>query len=156
MRCGDRGGVEAEVGGPHDLALAHGNAARDLREIFAEPDLDEEFLDLAERAGVMQPLGIGRELADRLDIGREPGEAMGGALLAIEQALDRMALDRDPRAHGRDRVAQHRLGGEHRLARQHEEFEPGIAPVGLCSIAVSPGHSRGRLGLATMFSNALR
>ena len=47
---GNRGGGQAEIGRAHDLALADRNAAEDLREIFAEPDADEQFLDLA-RAG---------------------------------------------------------------------------------------------------------
>ena len=43
-----------EVGRAHDLALAHRNAAQHLRQIFAEPDSDQQLLDLAKRAGVMQ------------------------------------------------------------------------------------------------------
>ena len=76
---------QAEIGRAHDLALAHRNAAEDLREVFAEPDADQQFLDLAEPAGRLHALGIGGELAHRLDIGREPRQPVGGALLAVEQ-----------------------------------------------------------------------
>ena len=38
---------EPEIGGTHHLALAHRNAALDLRQVFADPDLDDQFLDLA-------------------------------------------------------------------------------------------------------------
>ena len=34
-------------------------------------------------------LGVGGELAHRFDVGGKPGEAVGGALLAVEQAADR-------------------------------------------------------------------
>ncbi len=93
MRAATAAAREPEIGQPHDLALAHRNAAEDLREIFAEPDADEQLLDLAEAAGRMHALGIGGELADRLDIGREPGEPVGGALLAVEDAADGVGLD---------------------------------------------------------------
>ncbi len=123
-----RGRGQSEIGGTNDLALAHRNAAQNLRQKFADPDLDQEFLDLAQRAGVMGALGEGRHLADAFDIGREPGEAVGGALLAVEQPLDGMGLDPDPAAHGSDGVAQDRFRGEVRLAGEREEFEPGISP----------------------------
>ena len=35
---------------------------------------------------------IGGELAQRFDIGREPGEAVGGALLAVERARIGLAI----------------------------------------------------------------
>ena len=34
-----------EIGGTHDLARAHGDAALHLREILTDPDLDQQFLD---------------------------------------------------------------------------------------------------------------
>ena len=89
---GDRRRGEPDIGGPHDLALAHGNAAQNLGEIFAEPDLDDELLDFTQRIGIVHALGIGRELAHRLDIGGEPGETMSGALFAVEQPGDGVLL----------------------------------------------------------------
>ena len=44
----DRRGAKAEIGEPHDLALAHGDAAEDLRQIFAGADAHQKLLDLAE------------------------------------------------------------------------------------------------------------
>ena len=67
---------------------------RNLRQIFAEADANLQFLDLAELALRLHPLGIGGELPQRLDIGRKPGQAVGGALLAIEQPAERVAVDR--------------------------------------------------------------
>ena len=37
----------------------------------------------------MRAAGVGRELPHRLDIGREPGQAVGGALLAVERTRAR-------------------------------------------------------------------
>jgi hypothetical protein len=48
--CGRDRRRQAEIGQPHDLALAHRNAAEDLRQILAEPDADQQLLDLAEPA----------------------------------------------------------------------------------------------------------
>src|SRR5262249_25706676 len=58
---------------------------------------------------------IGGELAQRLRIGRKPGEAVRGALLAVEHAADGAAVDRDAGAHLEGRVGQQRLGGGGRL-----------------------------------------
>ena len=116
---------EAEVGEPHDLALAHGDAAEDLCKIFPGADAHQEFLDLAEIFGRHQPLRIGRELPDGLDIGREPGETVRGALLAIEHAGDRATLDRHSVG---DRTARVREQGLHRcdrLAQRRDQFEAG-------------------------------
>ena len=79
--------AEPEIGEPHDLALAHRNAAEDLRQIFAGADAHQKLFDLAETARSPSCRSrIGGELAQRLDIGREPGEAVRGALLAVERA----------------------------------------------------------------------
>ena len=77
-------------------------------------DLRQEFADARSRPAApsislsapasMSALGKGVDLADALDIGREPGEPMGGALLAVEQPVDGVGLDPDPRAHGGGRV----------------------------------------------------
>ena len=74
---------EAEVGRPDDLVLADRNAAGDLGQIFTDADANDQFLGLAERTGRRHPLGVRRQLPNRFDVGREPGQAMGGALLAI-------------------------------------------------------------------------
>ena len=78
--------VKPEIGQAHDLALAHRECRPAIWARYSpSPMRDEQFFDLAEVAGRSHPLGIGGELAHRLDIGREPGEAVGGALLAVEQ-----------------------------------------------------------------------
>ena len=122
---------QTEVGRPHEFARAHGNAALNLREIFAEPDLDGQFVDLGHWPDIVQPLGKGSDLADRLDVGGEPGKPMGGALLAVEQASDGVGLDADARTHRCGRVPQHLLGGQGRLAGKGQQLEPGVAPGGL-------------------------
>ena len=87
-----RGRRKPEIGQPDDLALAHRNATEDLRQIFAGADAHQKLLDLAEIVRRRKPLRIGRELAERLHIGREPGQAVGGALLAIERARIGLAI----------------------------------------------------------------
>ena len=75
---------EAEIGEADDLALVHGDAAEDLGEIFAEPDLRQQRLGLAVAPLGLHAAGVAGHFADRLDIGREPGEPVRGMLLALE------------------------------------------------------------------------
>src|SRR5215469_11631964 len=85
--------VQSKVGQAHDLALAHGNAAEHLRQIFAGANSHQQFLDFAEYAAVGKPLRVLGELANGLDIGRKPGEPVGRALLAVESARHQAAVD---------------------------------------------------------------
>ena len=121
MRAATCAGRKAEIARPHQLALAHRNAADDLGEIFAERDAHEVFLDLAERAGAGHAFGIGGELAHRLDIGGEPGQPVGGALLAIEQAADRLACHHHPLAHLGHGIGQQGIEGGGRLAAEFDQ-----------------------------------
>ena len=51
--------AQPDVLGPADLALAHRDAAVHLPEVFAEPDLQDQALDLAELPGLGQSFGPG-------------------------------------------------------------------------------------------------
>ena len=104
-------GVEPEIGGADELALAHQDAAGHLRQELAGADADQQLLDLAEPALLAHALRVGGELADRLDIGREPGEAVGGALLALDRVRIELAGDRDPFADLVGGVGEQRVGG---------------------------------------------
>ena len=75
----ERGAVEAEVAGSHDLDLADGDAALQLREILAIGRLEDELLEFpaGPRFGPSPHLTQGR------DIGRDPGVAVRGELLAF-------------------------------------------------------------------------
>ena len=77
---------QAEIGEADDLALAHRNAAENLREIFADADLRQQGFGFAEAALSRMRARIGGHFLDRLDIGREPGEAVGGVLLALRSS----------------------------------------------------------------------
>ena len=113
---------DAEVAKPDDLALAHRNAADDLRQIFAGADPHQEILDLAETAGRAKPLRVGRKLADRLDIGGEPGKPVGGALLLVEQSRVGAAVPHHLFGDGPLRVAKQRLGGVGRLRKRRDQL----------------------------------
>ena len=63
-----------------------------------------------EQPALLHALGIGGELPHRFDIGRKPGEPVRGALLAVEQARRRPALQHHPLAHLGGGVGQQRLG----------------------------------------------
>ena len=118
-------GIEAEVGEAHHLALAHRDAAGNLGEVFAKPDLDQERLGLAEPAGGLHALGIGAELAHRLDVGGEPGEAVGRALLAVERGRRQLALDHHLGPHGRGGVGQQLVHRGGRAGRGGDDVELG-------------------------------
>jgi len=82
-RC-DLRWCHAEIGQTDDFALAHRNAAKYLREIFAEANADQEVFGFAELASAAHTLGVGGKLPDGLDIGCEPSKSVGCPLLAIE------------------------------------------------------------------------
>ena len=121
----NRGRLQPEIGKAGDLALAHGNAAENLRQIFAGADAHQKLLGVAEIAGRGEPLRIGCQLAHRFDIGREPSEAVGGALLAIEQPRNRATLDRHPVGDGAAGVGEQRLDGGDRVAKRGDHVVAG-------------------------------
>ena len=75
---------EPQVGEADEFPLVHGNAARQMVQIFAGRDLQGELFGFAELAFSLQPGGEGGEFAQRGGIGGEPGKAMGGMLLGIQ------------------------------------------------------------------------
>ena len=84
---------QAEIGRAHDLALAHRNAAeRSARDIRRARCGRSAPRSRRSSPPSLHALGIGGELAHRFDVGRKPGEPMGGALLAVEQPRGRPAL----------------------------------------------------------------
>ncbi len=93
LGCGNGFLREAERRQPDDLALAHRDAAEDLRGVFAGADPDRVILDGAVAVLGLQPLAIGLQLAQRHDIGGEPGEAVGGMLLGLEPRRRNLAVD---------------------------------------------------------------
>ena len=80
------GARHAERLGTHGLDLAHGNAAGDLREVFAEGGGEQQLLDLAEAAFAVEPRAPAQHLAQALDGGREPGEAVRRMLCVVDAA----------------------------------------------------------------------
>ena len=102
----DLRGRKAEIGKANELALVHGNAAKDLRAIFADTNRDEQFFDLAEAAFFLEALGVAGHFPDRLDIGRKPSEAMDGMLFAVDQGSGNLAILRDIAADACDGLAQ--------------------------------------------------
>jgi len=126
---GDRIRGDPDIGRTHDLALAHGNAALNLGEVFTDTELNQQFLDLAQCTARMHPLGIGRELPHRFDIGCEPGKAVRGALLAVEQLVDHLIIHQDAPAHRRRRVSQQRLNGLRRRSCKRNQLSPGVAAL---------------------------
>ena len=115
-------GRKPEIGQAHDLALAHRDAAGDLRQIFAGTDADQKLFDLAEGAGSRQPLRIGSELTQRLEVSGEPGQAMGRALLAIERARIGAAVAHHTLGDRAAGVGEQSFDGIDRLAQRSDQF----------------------------------
>ncbi len=76
---------QSEIGEPQHFALAHRDAAEDLGEIFAGADADQQFLQFAEAARFDHARRVAGKLPDRLDIGSQPGIAVGRMLFALER-----------------------------------------------------------------------
>ena len=81
----DLGRRRAQIAQPHEFALVHRDAARDLRQILARADLEDQRLDLAEGPGLGQTVGPGRHLHERFGIGCEPRQPMRRRLPRLEQ-----------------------------------------------------------------------
>ena len=110
-------GADAEVGRAADLDLAHGHAAHELAEIFAEAGLQDQRLQLAEATVGVEPLGPALDLPERLHIGGEPGEAMGGELLGLQQVRIHAAVGAAQAVGHRRRGALQQLLGRLRRRR---------------------------------------
>ena len=119
---GDRGRRQPEIGHAHDLALAHRDAAEDLGQIFAGADTNDEVLGFAEAPVIGKPLGIRGKLPNGLHIGGEPGETVGRALLAVEDACHRAAFDRDPIGDGTAGLGEERLDGADRVGKRGDDL----------------------------------
>ncbi len=64
----------------------HGNAARDLRQVLGEGGSQDQLLDLAEPRLALEARRPDVHLAEALDRGREPGEAVGRVLGVVDAA----------------------------------------------------------------------
>ena len=87
---------QPEIAEPDDLALAHRNAAENLREKFGEADPGQKLLGLAIGALGREALGVIDEFAQALHIGREPGEAVRGVLIGLDQLAGQLAVLASP------------------------------------------------------------
>ena len=125
LRAGD-----AQIREPDDLALAHRDAAEDLRDVLAEADAHRDRLELAEPPLAAQPLRIGGELAHGLDVGGEPREPVRGALLAIEDAARHLAGWRDQLAHRALGIRQQSFQDRGRLAAHFDEVAGRVRASG--------------------------
>ena len=81
------------------------------------------FFNLAERTALTHPFGVGGELAHGLNIGGEPSQPMGGALLAVEQAAVGLACDNHPLAHFGRGVAEQSIKRACRLVAEVDQIE---------------------------------
>ena len=126
----DGGSRQAEIGQANDLVLAHRNAAEDLRHVFRAADPDDQVFGFPEQPLALHPLGIGRELTQSLDISREPGQPVGGALFAIQKLRLRLAVHRHPLAHAQGRVGEQTLGDRRHLEATGQQSVHGIFAQG--------------------------
>ncbi len=117
-----------------DFALVHRDAAENLREIFAKADAGQQLFGLAEPAFAAQALGVGSELLDRLDVSREPGEAVGGVLLGFELARTQLAVDADALAQGGGGAGERGFGGMLRGAAEVLKLQNRL-PFAFCCVA---------------------
>jgi hypothetical protein len=109
---------EPEVLRADDLALAHRDAAVELPEVFAEGDLVDQLLGLAELSLRLQPLGPALHLAQRLDIGGDPGEPVRRGLVRVERGAETLPSTVTRGADSARRALQQRFGRRKGLGRQ--------------------------------------
>src|SRR5260370_2713024 len=71
---------KTEILRPRELALGHRDPAGELGEVFTIANLEDQRLDFAEHAALVEPHRPIPDLPQRLDIARHPGARMAGAL----------------------------------------------------------------------------
>ena len=130
------GEAEAEVVRTDDLALVHGDAARQLGRIFREQDAGQKAFGLAEQVVREQPLPPCAHLPEQLRIGGDPGEAMDHVLFPVQCLAVQAAVHRSevPGAQGRGAEIVLRPGG--RLLDQACD----IGVTGSDTVGESEGH----------------
>ena len=74
-----------KVGRANDFHLGKRNAAGQLGEVFAESTLNDQLLQFAELAFLLQTLAPGMHLPERFHVGHHPGIAVGGELFRFQQ-----------------------------------------------------------------------
>src|SRR6185312_7409233 len=79
-------------------------------------------LHLAEPALVLHALGVACDLDQRFDIGGDPGEAVGGALLTLQCGVVQLAGGGDLGGNGGDRPIAQDGGGVGRIVEQGDQF----------------------------------
>ena len=67
----------------HVFALRHGNAARDLRQIFSKGYVEKQAFDLAEAAFAVDAACPAQHLPQRFDGGGEPRQSVERMLFGI-------------------------------------------------------------------------
>ncbi len=118
-----------------------------MRHKLAGADADQKLFSLAESAGSLQPLGVGRELPDRFGISSKPGETVGRALLTVEHTRYHMAINCHARRNGTARVGEPGLGGGSGLIQSGIQFIAG----GLRRYGKRHGKLRRNLAARTAF-----
>ncbi len=82
-----------EVREAQDFALRHRNAAFDLREVFAECDLQDDLFDFAEFALGIQTIRPAVHFFQRFDVGRQPSKAVRNRLMGFNQTARHATID---------------------------------------------------------------
>ena len=95
------------------------------QEVFTGADPHQKFLDLAESAGLKEPLRIGGKLPNGLGVSCKPRQSVRGTLLAVEKPRHRTAVDRDPVGDSAAGVGEQRVDGGRSLVQGTEEFVAG-------------------------------
>ncbi len=91
--------IDAQVEGAHDFALAHGDSPKTLRRVLADCEERDACFKLPAGSVRVPALHISHKLSDRLHVGGEPGEAMGGALMKLRAFSVDTPFDQERLAH---------------------------------------------------------
>ncbi len=134
--------AEAEVLKPGKLALVHRDAAGDLVQVFARPDLGGELFGFTEAPGSGQTLGVVCQFAQHGGIGGEPGEPMRRMLLAIETLARDLAPRHDARRDMRTGLGKHEVrrprGLDQVVAQMADHRTCRMSAFDCCHVQVSP------------------
>ena len=103
--------VETKILQPHDLALAHRDAAADLPKVFAKGDLQDQLLQFTKIADFPQPGRPGVHLAQAFHISCNPRQAVRRVLVFFQGLAADAALNESHIAQIGPGFLQHGLRG---------------------------------------------
>ena len=92
--------IDSQIFNTENLRLVHGNSARDLLQVFAAGDFQQELFNFAKLAKGGKFRCVSSKGFQRIDIGCKPGKAVGLVLVLVKGRGGKPAIRQQQSANG--------------------------------------------------------